>query len=90
MKNVLKTAVLSLTLVGGASTAFAAGHADVTAMTCAEFSAMDLSAQDESLAALAATVEGVEREEFEAGDIEVLCNGRDDDTIAMIIEDDEE
>lgn len=90
MKNVLKTTVLSLALVSGASGAFAAGHGDVSELTCAEFMAMDMTAQDEKLAELAATVDGVNLEEFEPGDIAVVCNGRDDDTVAMIIEEQDE
>ena len=90
MTNLMKTAALSLTLVGGASIAFADAHEDVTMMTCGEFMAMEFSAQEEKVSELAETVEGVDLEEFEPGDIAVLCNGRDDDTVAMIIEEEDE
>lgn len=90
MKNLSKIAALSLVLVGGASGAFAAGHGDVSELTCAEFLAMDLTAQEEKLTELAASVDGVDLEEYEAGDIAVVCNGRDADTVAMIIEEHDE
>ncbi|WP_411890648.1 hypothetical protein [Yoonia sp. SDW83-1] len=85
MKNLMSTAALSFTLIGASTFALADAHADVTAVTCAEFAEMELIDQESMLAELTATVEGADNDEVMIGDVQVLCNGSEDETVASVL-----
>lgn len=89
MTNLFKTAALSLTLVGASTAAYAENHATVTDMTCAEFATKSIADQEMLLAEILASVEGTASDETKIGDVEVLCNGSETETVAKLLEDDD-
>lgn len=88
MKTTIKTAALALFALTAANSAFADGHADVSEMTCAEFMALERVDQTQALNALTAEVDGVMADDDSIAEIGVLCNGRDDDVVAEVLDDD--
>ncbi|MEJ6397361.1 hypothetical protein [Yoonia sp. 208BN28-4] len=82
MKNIIATAALSITAAVASTAAFADGHADPVEMTCAEFGALDIADQEIALSAIVAEVEEQMQDDVVVGEIAVLCNGFDDDTVA--------
>ncbi len=86
MKNVFITAATIAAFVGTATTATAAGHLDPETLTCAEFSALEISDQDDMAMAIATASEERDSEELTAGDVEVLCNGNEEDTVLSILD----
>ena len=88
MTNFMKTAAISLIAITGASAAFADAHADVTKLTCAEFSAMELIDQQAAMSAIVGDVEGVMIDDTKLSEIGVLCNGQDDMMVSELLNDD--
>lgn len=91
MKNFMKTAALGLTLATASTAVFADAHADPAMLTCAEFGALEIADQDAMLKELIFNAEGVSVDDemmngLVAGDVAVLCNGFDDETVASILE----
>ncbi|MCK0119111.1 hypothetical protein MWU61_01060 [Loktanella sp. F6476L] len=88
MKNLIKPAVLSLFAITAANSAFADAHETATDLTCAEFMEMERIDQTQALNALTGEVDGVMKDDDSIAEIAVLCNGRDDDNLAEILDDD--
>ena len=86
MKLILSTA-LTATLLGAATFAVADGHADVTNVTCAQFADMTIADQESLLAELTAAVDGAENDDIKIGDVQVICNGSEDETLADLLRD---
>ena len=87
MKNFIATAALSIVATAGATAAFADGHADVTMLTCAEFTAMENIDQQAAMSAIVGDVEGVMIDDTKLSEIGVLCNGEDDKMVAELLND---
>lgn len=88
MKNSIKTAALTLFALTAANSAFADAHATATELTCAEFMAMERIDQTQALNALTAEVDGVMEDDDSIAEIGLLCNGRDDDIVAEVLDND--
>lgn len=86
MKNLMITAALGTTFAISSTAAFADGHADITKVTCAEFTNMELADQQQMLSELLAAVEEADRDEQELADIALLCNGSEEEAVAMVLE----
>lgn len=85
MTNLIKTAALSLTLIGASTSVFAAAHADVEAVTCADFAAMEIIDQEPFLVAVTAITDDVVNDDIKPSDVTVMCNGMDDETVASLL-----
>ncbi len=84
-QNVILTAAALTAFVGTSTTALADAHADIDAITCAEFAGMELADQQEMMPVIAASAEDQDVDELTIGKIGVLCNGDDDETLGSVL-----